>query len=164
MPRFETLVAGLGNPLMGDDGIGPAVVARLESRGVPVGLRAVDVGSDVSRLAHIWNGEPSIWLVDAVEAENAPGAMVRLEHSQLVALPGGQSSSHELSVSDNLRWLLHGLPDLRTVEFTLWGVVPESVCHRPTLTVTADRAVDNLASELLRRFEETRLTGSKSKR
>ena len=141
---------------MGDDGIGPALVNRLDLAGLPAGLRAVEVGSDISRLAQIWNGEPSIWLVDAVEAEQPPGTMVRLEHSQLVALPGGQSSSHELSVSDNLRWLLHGLPDLRTVEFTLWGVVPESVCHRPTLTVTADRAVEDLASEILRTFGKTR--------
>lgn len=146
-------MAGLGNPLMGDDGIGTVVIDRLCTRGLPVGLRAVDVGSDLSRLAQIWNGEPSIWLVDAVDVQKPPGTILRVLHTQLLSLPDRHSSVHRLSAVENLRWMLHGLPDLGAVQFTLWGIVPESIALRPTLTATAERAADKLILQILRAWE-----------
>lgn len=142
-------MAGLGNPLMGDDGIGHVVVERLRAKRLPIGLRAAEVGSDISRLPEIWRREPSIWLVDAIDVQRPPGAVLRFSHDRLLSLPDRHSSVHLLSVSESLRWLLHGLPELNGVQFTLWGVVPESITQRPTLSITADRAVDNLVGEIL---------------
>ncbi len=146
-------MAGLGNPLMGDDGIGSAVIDRLRARELPVGMRTTEVGSDVSRLGQIWEGESAIWLVDAMDVQQTPGTILRVFHNQLLNLPGGHSSVHHLSAPENLRWLIHGFPDLRSVQFNLWGVVPESIAQRPTLTAAVERAADDLVRQILQAWE-----------
>ena len=42
---MSVLVLGLGNPLRGDDGIGPRVVKELTHRGLPEGVMALDGGA-----------------------------------------------------------------------------------------------------------------------
>jgi hydrogenase maturation protease len=144
------LVAGLGNSLMGDDGIGPAVVARLARIGYPPGLRAAEIGSDVSRLPTVWNGEPDIWLVDAVEVSGGPpGSVHRIEHDHLLGLNGRQSDAHQLDLFEQLQWLRHGDPAFASIQFTLWGAVPESIRTRPALSDTAAAAADRLATEIV---------------
>ncbi len=149
------LVAGLGNPLMGDDGVGSAVVERL-SAGVPLaGLRAVEVGPDVSRLHQFWEGEPVVWLVDAIDLDRPPGSIRRISHDWLLRLEAQNESAHGLAVTENLRWLLHGCPDLTAVRFTLWGVVPQYITPCPALSPTADRAVDQLVTQILHAWRGT---------
>ena len=41
-------ILGVGNPLMGDDGVGPAAIERLGARGVPRGVHLWDAGLAVS--------------------------------------------------------------------------------------------------------------------
>ena len=153
MTDCRCLVVGLGNPLMGDDGVGPAVVARLSLVGLPPGLRAAEVGGDISRLPAFWDREPVIWLVDAIDLHRPPGSIHRIEHHELLDLEDHRSWAHQLAVPEQLRWLLHGVPDLAAARFTLWGVVPESIAPRPILTETASRAADQLAAEILSAWE-----------
>ncbi len=153
MTDCRCLVAGLGNPLMGDDGVGPAVVARLSLVDLPSGLRAAEVGGDVSRLLAFWKREPRIWLVDAIDLDRPPGSIHRIEHDQLLDLEDHRSWVHQLAVPEQLRWLLHGVPELASAQFTLWGVVPESIAPRPHLTDTVSRAADRLAAEILSAWE-----------
>ena len=42
---LRTLVLGLGNPLRGDDGVGPRVVEEVIRRGLPEGVTALDGGT-----------------------------------------------------------------------------------------------------------------------
>jgi len=47
----DTLILGLGNDLLGDDGFGPAVIERLLALGdLPAGALALDTGMGVTRL------------------------------------------------------------------------------------------------------------------
>lgn len=160
MTRPSCLVAGLGNPLMGDDGIGPAVIERITASELPAGLRAVEIGSDVSRLRSYWDQESMIWLVDAITTGAAPGTLHRIEHAGLLDLADGSSSAHDLAVPEQLRWLIHGSPELAAVRFTLWGAVPESVAPRPALTDSASLAVDTIAREILSSWRQLSRTVS----
>ena len=148
MTHPACLVAGLGNSLMGDDGIGPAVIAKLAERALPSNLRIVDVGSDVSRLASWWAGESHVWLVDAVDLEGAPGTIHHIGREVLLHAQGRARSVHRLEVAEQLRWLAHGRSEVAEARFMLWGAVPESVTLRPTLSGPARAAVDRLAEEI----------------
>ena len=50
-------VIGIGNPLRGDDGVGPAVVEALKRRGLPEGVEAVDGGQAGLGLVALMAGE-----------------------------------------------------------------------------------------------------------
>jgi hydrogenase maturation protease len=71
------LVAGVGNVLRGDDGFGPAVVARLGQ--LPAGVDAVETGiGGVALLQEILAGCDGLVLIDAVDRGAAPGTLFEL--------------------------------------------------------------------------------------
>ena len=71
---MTAVVAGLGNALCGDDGIGPAVVAALPA--LP-GVRVVGRIADPLTLIDAWAEAGLAVLVDAVRGPLRPGAVVR---------------------------------------------------------------------------------------
>jgi len=83
---IPTLVVGFGNPLMGDDGVGAAVVAKLDKIGAPPGLRLSTL-ADVLHLSPVWRGEARVWMVDAVLCGAAPGAVHRRGHAEVLGNP-----------------------------------------------------------------------------
>lgn len=77
------LVVGLGNPMRGDDGIGPAVVAAL--RQLPVGgdVDLVTSDQDGPALLELWTQRPLVIVVDAVRSGAPPGTVHRLAEQDL---------------------------------------------------------------------------------
>jgi len=72
------LVAGIGNPDRGDDGVGPAVARRLRVR-VPSEVRVLERSGDPLALIEDWNGVPSVIVVDAVAPIGEPGRIHRFD-------------------------------------------------------------------------------------
>lgn len=78
--RPHTLVAGLGNIFLGDDGFGCEVVTRLSRSGVPEGVRVVDYGIRGMHLAYdLLDGWDLLILVDALPNRGAPGRLEIVE-------------------------------------------------------------------------------------
>jgi hydrogenase maturation protease len=80
----DAAVLGVGNVLLGDDGVGPRVVgelrrlARRDAGALPIGTRLVDAGTlGVDALAEV-AGAGSVVVVDAVDLGLAPGSVVVL--------------------------------------------------------------------------------------
>jgi len=144
----EILVVGLGNTLAGDDGVGIAVVECLRAAGLPPGMRAEIGGTDSLCLAEIWKGERQIWFVDAVIGGEPPGTVHRLEHRQLLEAPQTHRGAHQLSLAENLRWLLLAHRDLRAVRFHLWGVEPGELRTYERLSPPVARAANGLCDRI----------------
>ena len=122
----ELLVLGLGNVLLGDDGAGPAVIARLrDGNAVPAGLRLFDGGTlGLSLLPYLEDARRVI-LVDAVAADAPAGTLVRLEGADVGPAVATRLSPHQVGVADLLegaRW-----HDREPERLVLLGVVPESI-------------------------------------
>ena len=67
---------GLGSTLHSDEGIGPAVLARVRERGMaPPGWELLDLGVAGMGLLHALAGRPSVVLVDCAYMECFPGVM-----------------------------------------------------------------------------------------
>jgi hydrogenase maturation protease len=75
-----TLVAGIGNVFLSDDGFGVEVVSRLAGRGVPDGVRVIDYGIRGMHLAYdLASGYETAILVDAAPRGEAPGTVCVIE-------------------------------------------------------------------------------------
>jgi hydrogenase maturation protease len=68
---------GLGNVLMGDEGIGVEVVRALELRGVPAGVECLDGGTGGFTLLEPLENADRIILIDAAADENPIGTVTR---------------------------------------------------------------------------------------
>jgi hydrogenase maturation protease len=76
----RTLVAGIGNIFLGDDGFGCEVVRRLSDQGLPPAARVVDYGIRGMHLAYdLLDGWDRLVLVDALPDRGAPGRLQVLE-------------------------------------------------------------------------------------
>ena len=104
----RVLVLGLGNPLRGDDGIGPRVVAELHRRGLPEGVTALDAGTGGLDLLNVWQGWPRVIVVDAAAVrrtggETVPGQVVRFtpDEVRFLVTPDGLSL-HDAGLAEAL--------------------------------------------------------------
>jgi len=79
---LHTLVLGLGNPLRGDDGVGPWIVAELNRRGLPEGVTALDGGTGGLDLLQVLEGWERVVVVDAADVGQTPGRFVRFKPEQ----------------------------------------------------------------------------------
>jgi hydrogenase maturation protease len=73
----KTLVLGLGNVLMGDEGVGVHVVRALEKRSLPDGVECLDGGTGGFILLEPLQKAERIILIDAAADYNPPGTVTR---------------------------------------------------------------------------------------
>ncbi|MEA2380765.1 MAG: hydrogenase maturation protease [Solirubrobacteraceae bacterium] len=76
----RTLVAGIGNVFLGDDGFGVALADRLARCALPPGVEVVDYGIRGMDLAYaLHDGWDTVLLLDAMPRGRAPGTLSVLE-------------------------------------------------------------------------------------
>ena len=72
-----TLILGLGNPLLGDEGIGVRVIEELKGLQLPDGVEAVEGGTAGVGLVGLMEGYQRVIIVDAADMGHPPGRVVR---------------------------------------------------------------------------------------
>ncbi|HTW52334.1 MAG TPA: hydrogenase maturation protease [Stellaceae bacterium] len=96
------LVAAIGHPDRGDDGIGPAVARRLKQQ-VPTGVRVIECGGDVLELIDEWAGCAAAILIDASNAAGEPGRIRRLDLvTNWLAADFAQNSTHAFGLAETV--------------------------------------------------------------
>jgi hydrogenase maturation protease len=79
-PTQRTLVAGIGNIFLSDDGFGVEVAARLADTDLPDDVRVIDYGIRGMHLAYdLAGGYDTAILVDATPRGGAPGTLYLIE-------------------------------------------------------------------------------------
>jgi hydrogenase maturation protease len=73
----KTLVLGLGNVLMGDEGVGVHVVRALEKRALPPNVECLDGGTGGFVLLEPLQNAGRIIIIDAAADGNPPGTVTR---------------------------------------------------------------------------------------
>lgn len=100
----RTLIAALGNPLMGDDGAGFAILEELRRRGAGARARLHDVGAAGIDLLLELEGVETLILLDAIVSDDPPGTVRVLEGEEGLGYAGGRGmGSHQPSLRDTLR-------------------------------------------------------------
>jgi hydrogenase maturation protease len=127
MSGRATLVLGLGNVLLGDEGVGVRVLERLlDDRAaglLDAPAELVDGGTLGLELLPLLDDAESVVMIDAIDLGLRPGAVVVLRDAELTARLGGAISVHQLGVGDLLAVArLRGTMPARA---SLVGVQPE---------------------------------------
>jgi hydrogenase maturation protease len=145
----QSLVLGLGNILMGDEGVGVRVIERLLERyEFPEGVQVMDGGTLGLDLLPFVEDASRLLVVDAVQARKAPGTLVRMVGSEIpVFLDASKVSPHQEGLQDLLAvaTLKGYLPD----EVVLWGAQVGSIGVSLELSEDVASQVDILAGKVL---------------
>lgn len=104
MATGGVLVLGVGNVLMGDDGLGPMVAAALrrEPGLLPAGTLVLDGGTQGLMLLPLLDGHRALLVVDAVDMGPWAGAVTVLRGSACEGALGQRFSVHQVALADLL--------------------------------------------------------------
>jgi hydrogenase maturation protease len=138
-----TVVIGLGNPLMADDGVGLAALARLRDEwDLPPGVELVDGGTWGMNLLPTIEDAGRVLLLDAIHRQAAPGTLHRLSHDELPRYLATKISPHQVDLHDVL-----ALAELRGTlpsETLAVGLEPERVEMIAELSPVVADGIDRL--------------------
>jgi hydrogenase maturation protease len=149
----ETLVLGVGNLLLSDEGAGLRVVERLVTTyQIPKEVQALDggtLGLDLLHYLERAEGQPvdNLLVVDAVEMGEQPGALVRLEGDEVPSFLSVKMSPHQIGIPDML--FAAKLRDLYPPNVVLWGVQPGCLEIGLDLSPPVAAQVDVLVEKIL---------------
>jgi hydrogenase maturation protease len=146
--RDDVLILGIGNPLMGDDGVGIRTAEIIAEKNLPEGVTVQEAGLPGWGLPSWLEGRSSVILVDAVQMGAAPGEWKRFHPKDLrVVLEDGSLSLHEpgLAAGLALTEALNMLPE----NLTLYGVQPAQTNTGDGLSAEVSACLPNLVQAIL---------------
>lgn len=156
IPSSGVLVFAFGNPLRGDDGIGPAVLQALAQH-ERLSPEAMLLEGDAWTLASLIQskGLRRVILLDAMEMEGSPGDWQRLQidnRSAYLHKARQKADTHHL----NLDTMLAMLEILGVVlpELIVYGVQPQSVSWSERLSKSVQKTIPTLCKHILIDLEE----------
>ncbi|MFE2100848.1 MULTISPECIES: hydrogenase maturation protease [unclassified Streptomyces] len=98
----RVVVIGVGNPLRGDDGAGPAVVEELRGR-VPDGTVLVASDGEPARMLDLWRGADTVVVVEALRGRpSRPGELHTLTAAEAAGISRGTASTHAFGLGECL--------------------------------------------------------------
>ena len=135
-PRI--LIAGLGNILLRDDGVGVHAIRELQ-KAPPPGARVVEVGTAVLDALHLFRWADRVLAFDAMQAGGPPGTFYSCPVFETEG-PTPLASLHELDLWAALRFL----PDRKRPEIMILGVEPKIIDFGLELTPEVQAALPQL--------------------
>lgn len=149
----EILVLGLGNILLGDEGLGVRVIERLlEQYDFPEGVRVMDGGTLGLDLLPYLEDASRLLVVDAVQARKAPGALIRLVRDEIpVFLDASKVSPHQEGLQDLLA--VAALKDYLPDEVVFWGAQIATLGVGLELSPAVAAKVDTLTDKVLEELD-----------
>lgn len=145
----QTLVLGLGNILLGDEGLGVWVAESLQ-RGFefPSSVTILDGGTLGLDLLPRLDGVDRLLVIDAVRFSGEPGDLLRLEGEAVGHTFEVKISPHQVGVQDLLAAarLLGSEPPL----VVLWGMQPECLAPGTGFSPRVKKALPKLEAQVLK--------------
>jgi hydrogenase maturation protease len=151
MKTPRTRVIGLGSPIMGDDGFGLAVLARLGERWqLPEDVELVDGGTWGMSLLPTIEDSDHVLFLDAINTGSAPGTVAVIEREQLPKYFMLKLSPHQIDIREVLAACeLRGtLPDVTEAYGAQPEIIDMSTELSPALAARVDEVADLVGARL----------------
>lgn len=145
-PEKKALVLGIGNVLMGDDGVGVRSVGTFERLYLTGGeIECLDGGTAGAKLADILSGFTHAVIVDAIKDGRRPGSIRRLKSDDILKGDGVLTTAHGIGVRELLALASF---EGSAPETSVIGIVPEKVCPGLALSNTIERLLPEIAKAI----------------
>ena len=145
----KTLVLGLGNVIMGDEGVGVHVVRALEKHSLPANVECLDGGTGGFILLEPLQNAGHIILIDATDDGNPPGTVTRTVPRFSADYPP-TLTAHDIGVKDLLDafYMQSGEREVVLYAISIDPKQPISMELSPALAASAEEAVRRILGEL----------------
>lgn len=149
----KTLLLGIGNSIMSDDGIGVRVVRELTARfRFPEAVTVLDGGTLGLDLLPFLEDVERLLIIDAVMTDDPPGTFIRREGEEIPQVFATKLSPHQMGLQDLLA--VSALMGHTAGEMVLLGVTPREIGMGTELSPEVEQQVEPLITASLNQLHE----------
>ncbi len=143
----KTVVIGVGNLLLKDEGIGIHVAHALQKLDIPQGVEIIDGGTSPDLIAYSEAGDKLI-IIDAAQAGGEPGTIYRFHPNDWTSASAATFSAHELGVEQSLK--IMSLIGNEPEEIVIIGIEPKEIGWGTELSPELEQKVPEIVKVVLR--------------
>lgn len=121
----KTLVLGIGNYLMGDEGVGVHIIHNMEVMDLPDYLEVLDGGTGGFFLMNVFDAYKKVIFLDATMDGKTAGT-ITVTHPKFASDFPKSLSVHDVGLKDMVEalYILDKLPELHLITITVTGIQP----------------------------------------
>lgn len=145
-------IIGIGNSIMGDDGVGIHAVSKLREMELPASVEVFDAGTDAFYALEAMDGKDKVIILDACRGNNTPGTLYRFICDPI---HGKWESAFRLSMHGmNFMDIIMASDALKLPpEIVLLGVEPEMIDWNTELSPKVKETLPVLIDMILRELD-----------
>ena len=134
---MDILILGIGNVLMGDEGIGVRAINYLEKHTFPSNVRLLDGGTGGFHLLEYLQEYKKIIMIDATMNGGKPGTLNIIKPRFSTDFPKALSA-HDIGLKDLVESaaLLGSLPEIHLITITIAKIQPMTIDLSPGISAT----------------------------
>jgi hydrogenase maturation protease len=148
----KILILGIGNYLMGDEGVGVHLVHMMEEMDLPDYMDILDGGTGGFFLMNVFDEYGTVIFVDATMDGKAGGTIAQIRPKFASDFPNALSV-HDVGLKDMIEvlYLQDKLPDMHLITISVEGIMPMTVEMTQNVEQSISKAIQTiltLAQEL----------------
>ncbi len=150
----RVLVLGVGNYLMGDEGIGVHIMYEMEELELPDYVDVLDGGTGGFFLMNYFDLYPTIIFVDATMDGQPPGTVTTLRPEFASDFPTALSV-HDVGLKDMIEaiYLQDKIPDIHLITVTVSGIQPMTMDLTKEVEEAVPQAIESILA-LAKKFRQ----------
>lgn len=143
--KGEILVMGVGNYLMGDEGIGVHIVQAMEKMNLPGYLDVLDGGTGGFLLMNYFDEYPNVIFVDATMDGKSPGTITVTEPKFASDFPNALSV-HDVGLKDMIEavYLMEKVPRMFLITISINEIRPMTLELCPDVEAAIPEAIQTI--------------------
>ncbi|KAF0243209.1 MAG: hydrogenase maturation protease [Sediminibacterium sp.] len=141
----RTLILGIGNYLMGDEGIGVHIANQLESRVLPDGVDILDGGTGGFHLLEYFEQYSHIILIDATLDRNPVGTIRLIKPKFATDFPPAMST-HDIGLKDlvSALQLLNKMPHIDLFVVSIESIQQQGIELTPEIEAIVPTVIERI--------------------
>ena len=152
MPK-KIVIVGVGNILMGDEGIGVVLVKLLEKNKYTEKIDFIDAGTSFFNVVSGLRNYDKVIIIDSVLGGKSPGTMYRFEISDIEETGiNGMLSAHDLGVMQSIKLekLVGDFPE----DTVFFGIEPKSIDLSMELSDKVQEKVEQIIDKIVEELKK----------
>ena len=134
----DTVIIGIGNILLKDDGVGVHVIKQLENENLPSTIELVDGGTSTLDTVSYFLEYNKVIIVDCLKAGYKSGTIYKINPEEIKNYKTENLSIHEVQILDVVKManMLGKFP-----EVVIFGIEPEEICLDTEMTESIKKKI-----------------------
>lgn len=144
-PNNKILILGIGNYLMGDEGIGVHIAEKMIHEDLPKGVDVLDGGTGGFHLLEYFEQYPNVILIDATLDESPPGTIRLIKPKFAKDFPQAMST-HDIGLKDMVSalQLLGTMPNINLFVVSIESIQQQGIELTPNIEAVTPLIIDQV--------------------